>query len=519
MFLLGVLACVAAVATLDTAGSMSAAVASSRCDLVQSIVALQPSTEPSTASAFCSAFISASQKTITAAAVTSTVRGRCFATLPAASATLSKRELENRAARSAGPLCPKYMTALGTSALSRACSCLAAAATVTTTPTVRLTTFEPVRTTTTSTVTVTPTASTVFTTSVSSSLPTSTATTISVATSQAVSESTAYNTVIASRIANFVVIRVVTRTVVSTVTALSTQIALSTTTITSTAATPLVKRLAPPSSPASSLPVVAPTGCYTLTSTTTTTTTLARPTVTIVIPSIALSTFARTDTSTSTVTTTRTTTITLLTTLTVSSATTSTAELTTFGTSTTTTTLVSTATSVVQVVATAVPRTVKPLRNPSFEEGVNTFPVEWSSAGVPFVVAPIDASVAEDGSRYVLMQFTSNLGNRVAYVQQDIYDPTLAAGFTCSFYYALKYLVSYQYCDLNVTWADNQIFSRRFKQTDLSTTFDWNYSGKLFVPPSPTVSGMLKFAYGCKNGANGNSQFIIDNIAFEQQSL
>ncbi|BFZ55479.1 hypothetical protein PYCC9005_002520 [Savitreella phatthalungensis] len=283
MLLLSIFVWATAAASLDTAASISAAVESFRCDLVKSIIARQPSADASSASAFCSTFIRAEQKTFTAATVTSTVRGRCFATQPAQSVSLTKRELENRAVRSPGVLCPKYMTALGTNALSRACSCLTAAP-ITTTPTAFLTVFTPVTTTTTSTVTVTPTASTIYLASISSKLLTSTATIISLTTSQAVSTGTAYSTATVSDISTVISLRPVTTvTVVSTITILSTQTILSTTTSTTTA-TSLVKRLAPPSSPASSLPAAAPTGCYTVTSTAFATITIARPTLTIALP-------------------------------------------------------------------------------------------------------------------------------------------------------------------------------------------------------------------------------------------
>ncbi|BFZ57083.1 hypothetical protein PYCC9005_004133 [Savitreella phatthalungensis] len=132
------------------------------CGAVNSLVSRLGSAPASSAHAFCNNYLAikaSSTVTVSASAVTTTTVSTCPGVGASTSSTLSlaKRAVTpSRFVRTPGPLCPSFLTAIGTAALSTACSCLTSVTTTTTiiTPTSTVTKYQQSTSTFTSTVTV-----------------------------------------------------------------------------------------------------------------------------------------------------------------------------------------------------------------------------------------------------------------------------------------------------------------------------------------------------------------------------
>ncbi|BFZ57085.1 hypothetical protein PYCC9005_004135 [Savitreella phatthalungensis] len=131
------------------------------CGSVNSLVSKLGSASASSARAFCNNYLGVkptSTVTVSASAVTTTTVSICpgSASTTPAGGLVKRATTASRFVRTPGPQCPSYLTAIGTAALSSACSCLTSktATTTTVTPTSTVTKFQQRTSTFTSTVTI-----------------------------------------------------------------------------------------------------------------------------------------------------------------------------------------------------------------------------------------------------------------------------------------------------------------------------------------------------------------------------
>ncbi|BFZ58345.1 hypothetical protein PYCC9005_005407 [Savitreella phatthalungensis] len=512
---------VTAVTGLDTAGSIAAAVNAKQCNLVQGIVSNLPKTAMSSAQAFCNVYVTAKMQTVLLPGPTTTVRvaGICAAPsvpgVPSSTPQVSKRDVDiakRGFVRSPAAPAPTFLTALGTSILSKACSCLTQTITTVTAPTstFTLTTYTPVVATTTKTFTVTPSANTAYSTAVSSRILTSTMTSVVSATSisETVISNTEYSTATTLDIAT-VVIPSPTATSTETYTTVVTSTETELTTVVIVTTSRLLQKRAVPSSVL--------TGCYTSTLTVSTTVTAATPTTTIPVQSVNDRTTQQIDVSTTTTTITSTllTTITRPTTVTIPTTSTSISgyvasesTLITFKSiSTLTVSSTTTSTTIQQPLRTNL------VKNPSFESHPGLTDWKFNLTGWYR-----DSEEAADGVQYVSLFVRKDK----AYIQdnailyQEIDSPYLANGAHVTFQWKFSYigdsLNAYippknpVACTLIAGWKDNAAFTNTTTITEsYGTTYfssgkfpQWNH-GAFDIPPSNDVSGTLAFKFTCSS--------------------
>ncbi|BFZ58344.1 hypothetical protein PYCC9005_005406 [Savitreella phatthalungensis] len=512
---------VTAVVGLDTAGSIAAAAGANQCGVVQGIVNNLPSTAVSSAQAFCNVYLKASLQTVTVPGPTSTVRVAGICAAPSVPPQASKRDVDlgkRGFVRSPAAPCPTFLTALGTSMISKACSCLTQTATTVTASlsVVTLTTYTPVLVTTTTTFTVTPAASIAYATAVSSRVLTSTTTSVVSATSvkQDVISSTAYSTSTFLSVATVVV-----PSPISTSTATYSTVVTSTETVLTTIVVVATSRVLQKRAPSSVL-----TGCSTSTITVSKTVTAPRPTSTVILQSVNDQTTQQValSTTTTTVTSTQVTTVTLPTTITVPTTSTSIS-----GFVAPASTLVTSSTTSTQTVASTTTTTVlRPLmtnlvQNPSFEESWS-YMTPWDSNSC-FI--PSDTTLAADGQICIGMEFIQGLvWVGPATLFQQIVSPLLAIGGRVKFQYSWGGFyadsgVGTLTCSFSASWNGLAGFQDAITIQDPSNpVYPSGYKvGNFDIPPSTETAGELAFMFACTSPGSGTSNIdailYVDNVS------